>query len=140
MGRHLVIDVVLCTVYRNVTLAQTCSIPGYAAKMAEDRTFYNDKKSSHPVSSNYGGGHVFVPFAMEDGGTLGAHALALLKQLAEFAVSRGCFCSPDSRAPLSLSLPQCRFRFGCSAGSIISPVHLAPCHPLSAAAAHAPPP
>ena len=38
---------------------------------------------------------------MEDGGTLGAHALALLKQLAEFAVSRGSFCSPDSRAPLT---------------------------------------
>ena len=40
-------------------------------------------------------------FAMEDGGTLGAHALALLKQLAEFAVSCGSFCSPDSRAPLT---------------------------------------
>ena len=85
LGRHLVIDVALCTVYRNVILAQTCSIPGYAAKMAEDRKFYNDKKSSHPVSSKYGGDHVLVPFAMEDGrGTLGAHALALLKQLAEF--------------------------------------------------------
>ena len=35
----------------------------YAAKMAEDRKFYNDKKSSHPVSSKYGGGHVLVPFA-----------------------------------------------------------------------------
>ena len=101
LGRHLVIDVVLCTVYRNVTLAQTCSIPGYAAKMAEDRKFYNDKKSSHPVSSKYGGDHVLVPFAMEDGGTLGAHALALLKQLAEFAVSHGSFCSPGSRAPLT---------------------------------------
>ena len=80
LGRHLVIDVVLCTVYRNVILAQTCSIPGYAAKMAEDRKFYNDKKSSHPVSSKYGGAHVFVLFAMEDGGTLmDARALALLK-------------------------------------------------------------
>ena len=70
--------------------------------MAEDRKFYNDKKSSHPVSSKCGGGLVFVLFAMEDGGTLlGAHALALLKQLAEFAVSRGCLGSPDSRAPLS---------------------------------------
>ena len=40
---------------------------------------------------------------MEDGGTLGdAHALlALLKQLAEFAVARGCFSSPDSWAPLT---------------------------------------
>ena len=85
-------------------LKQTCSIPGYAAQMAEDRKlFCNDNKSSHPVlSSKYGGDHVFVPFAMEDGGTLGAHALlALLKQLAEFAVSRGSFCSPDSRAPLA---------------------------------------
>ena len=53
------------------------------------------------MSSKYGGDHVFVPFAMEDGGTLGAHALALLKQLAEFAVSHGSFCSPDSRAPLT---------------------------------------
>ena len=37
------------------------------------------------------------------GGTLGgaAHALALLAQLAEFAVARGCVSSPpDSRAPL----------------------------------------
>ena len=78
---------------------------------------------------------MFVPFAMEDGGTLGAHALALLKLLAEFAVSRGCFCSPDSRAPLT-AMPQCRFRFGCSAGST-APVHLlAPCYPLPAADAH----
>ena len=66
-GRHLVIDVVLCTVYRNVTLAETCSIPGYAAKMAEDRKFYNDKKSSHPVSSKYGaGGSCVCP--LSDGG------------------------------------------------------------------------
>ena len=80
LGRHLVIDAVLCTVYRNkVILAQGCSIPGYAAKMPDDRKFYNnDKTSTHPVSSKYGGDHVFVPFAMmEDWGTLGAHALAL---------------------------------------------------------------
>ena len=44
------------------------------------------------------GDHVFVPFAMEDGGTLGAHAFALLKSLAEYAVARGCFSSLDSRA------------------------------------------
>ena len=122
LGRHLVIDVVLCTVYRNVTLAQTCSIPGYAAKMAEDRKIYNDKKSSHPVSSKYGGDRVFVPFAMEDGGTLGAHALALLKQLAEFAdVSRGSFCSPDSRAPLTAPM-QVSLWDGCSAGSTVCPL------------------
>ena len=47
----------------------------------------------------YGGDHVLVPFAMEDGGTLGAHAHALLKTLAEHAVSAGLYCS--SRSPLS---------------------------------------
>ena len=131
-----------------VTLAQTCSIPCYAAKMAEDRKFYNDKKSSHPVSSKYGGGHVFVPFAMEDGGTLGAHALAILKQLAEFAerccgwnrkavVSRGSFCSPDSRAPRAAPMQVSLWSLG---AALAAPsVHLAPCHPLSAAAAHVPP-
>ena len=68
LGRHLlVIDVVLCTVYRNVTLAQTCSIPGYAAKMAEDRKFYNDKKSSHPVSSKYGGTMCLSPLRWRKG-------------------------------------------------------------------------
>ena len=103
LGRHLVIDVVLCTVYRNVTLAQTCSIPGYAAKMYYGRgseVLQRQEVFTSGVQQVWGN-HVFVPFAMEDGGTLGAHALALLKQLAEFAVSRGCFCSPDSRAPLT---------------------------------------
>ena len=38
---------------------------------------------------------------MEDGGTLGAHALALLKMLAEYAVAQGCYSSPDSRSPLT---------------------------------------
>ena len=38
---------------------------------------------------------------MEDGGTLGAHAHALLKTLAEHAVSAGRYSSPDSRSPLS---------------------------------------
>ena len=40
------------------------------------------------------GDHVFVPFAMEDGGTLGAHALALLMMLGQkYAVAQGCLPS-----------------------------------------------
>ena len=82
--------------------------------------------------------NVFVPFAiMEDGGTLGAHALALLKQLAEFAVSRGSLCSLDSRAPLTAPM---QVSLWVQRWQHPPPVHLAPCHPLSAAAAaHVPP-
>ena len=86
LGRHLVIDAVVSTVYRNTILSKTSTIPGYVAKLAEDKKFKADEKSPEPVSSKHGGDHVFVPFAMEDGGTLGAHALALLKMLSEYAV------------------------------------------------------
>ena len=51
---------------------------------------------------------------MEDGGTLGAHALALLKMLAEYEVAQGCYSFPDSRSPLTPPM-QRRSRFGCSA-------------------------
>ena len=36
-----------------------------------------------------GGRHTFVPFAMEDGGMLGAHVHATLKLLSEYAVGKG---------------------------------------------------
>ena len=101
LGRHLVIDAVVSTVYRNTILSKTITIPGYVAKLAEDKKFKADEKSPEPISSKHGGDHVFVPFAMEDGGTLGAHALALLKRLAEYAVAHGCYNSPDSRSPLT---------------------------------------
>ena len=44
--------------------------PGHAAKLAEDRKFDVDKAAATPVSSVFGGDHVLVPFAMEDGGVL----------------------------------------------------------------------
>ena len=103
-GRHLVIDAVISTVYRNTLLSVTRLIPGHVAKLAEDKKFKADELSSQPVSCKHGGDHVFVPFAMEDGGTLGAHAHALLKTLAEHAVSAGRHSSPDSRSPLSPSM------------------------------------
>ena len=45
---------------------------------------------------------MFVPFAMEDGGRLGAHAQALLKLLAEYAVAKGRLPprSPHSALPI----------------------------------------
>ena len=71
LGRHLaVIDAVVSTVYRNTILSKTSTIPGYVAKLAEEKKFKADEKSPEPVSSKHGGDHVFVPFAMEDGGTL----------------------------------------------------------------------
>ena len=45
----------------------------YPAKLAEDRKFYDDKASTQQVMSKHGGDHVFV---LEDGSTLGVHALA----------------------------------------------------------------
>ena len=74
------------------------------------------------MSSKHGGSDhasiVFVPFYLlpswrtraRGGGTLGAHALALLKMLAEYAVARqGCYeySSPDSsRSPLTPPIMQ----------------------------------
>ena len=60
-------------------LCVTSLIPDHVAKLAEDKKFKADEMSSQPVSCKHGDDHVFVPFAMEDGGTLGAHAHALLK-------------------------------------------------------------
>ena len=101
----LVVDAVISTVYRNTLLSVTRWIPGHVAKLAEDKKFKADEQlSSQPVSCKHGGDHVFVPFAMEDGGTLGAHAHALLKTLAEHAVSAGRHSAPDSRSPLSPSM------------------------------------
>jgi hypothetical protein len=65
-GQHLVIDAVVTIVYRTTVLHQVSTIPGYAAKQAEDRKFDADKSSVEPVASIHGGPHVLVPFALED--------------------------------------------------------------------------
>ena len=78
--------------------------------------------------------NVFVPLAREDGGsavcgTLVAHALKLLKSLAEFAVAWGCYyIQPRSSHP---SLPG----FAMGAASAAPPLHLAPFQPFTAASA-----
>ena len=48
--RHLIIDGVITTVYRNSVLDKVVSIPGYAAKLVEDRKFKKDADSPQPVA------------------------------------------------------------------------------------------
>jgi hypothetical protein len=54
-GRHLVTDAVMTTVYRKTVLHQVATVPGYAAKQAEDRKFLADKTSRQPISAPHGG-------------------------------------------------------------------------------------
>jgi len=88
-GRHLVIDAVVTTVYRNTVLQQVATIPGYATKQSEDAKFLVVRTSSQSIASSNVGLHVLVPFAMEDGDRLGVHAQALLRALAIAALSKG---------------------------------------------------
>ena len=88
-GRHLVIDAVMTTVYRNTVREKVATVPGFAAKQAEDRKFLADKTSTQPISVVHGGPHILVPFTIEDGGRLGAHAQALLRSLATMALGKG---------------------------------------------------
>jgi hypothetical protein len=89
VGRHLVIDAVMTTVYLNTVLTKVATIHGYAAKQAEDRKFLANKTSRQPISTLHGGPHILVPFAIEDGGRLGAHAQALLGAQATAKLTKG---------------------------------------------------
>ncbi len=51
--------------------------------------FLADRTSTQPISTIHGGPHILVPFAVEDGGRLGAHAHALLRALATAALIKG---------------------------------------------------
>ena len=72
-SRHLVVDGVVTTVYMNSILARVSAVSGLATKKVEDTKFKAYANSAHPVDAIHGGRHTFVPFAMEDGGTTGAH-------------------------------------------------------------------
>ena len=87
-GRHLVIDAVMTTVYKNTMLEKVAMVPGFAAKQAEDRNFLADKTSTRPISVVHGGPHILVPFAIEEGGRLGEHAQALMRSLAIAALAK----------------------------------------------------
>jgi len=97
-GRHLIIDGVVTILYRNTVLQKVETIPGFAAKQVEDKKFKADADSSHPVAAQHGGRHRCIPFAMEDGGRIGAHGQAALRMLAEYAVAKGKLPPMSSRA------------------------------------------
>jgi hypothetical protein len=88
-GKHLVTYVVVTTVYRNTVLKKVAYIPGYAAKHVEDREFLADMNSTDPIAVIHGGPHVLVPFAVEAGGRLGAHAQSLLRAMATVDLEKG---------------------------------------------------
>ena len=54
-GKHLLLDGVVKTTYKNNRLRESRSIPGYATKFVEDRKFYADKNSERPFSTCHGG-------------------------------------------------------------------------------------
>ncbi len=66
-GRHLIIDGMVTTVYRNSVLHKVAVIPGFAAKHVEDKKFKADQDSLNPVSITHGGRPKLIPFAMDDG-------------------------------------------------------------------------
>jgi hypothetical protein len=53
-GRHLVVDVVVTTVYRNTIFTNASTILGFTAKQVEDRKFLADRASSQPMSPSQG--------------------------------------------------------------------------------------
>ena len=55
-GRHLLLDGVVSTAYRNTRQRETREIPGYATKLVEDGTFYADKVSELFAAKIQGGG------------------------------------------------------------------------------------
>ena len=65
----------------------------------EDRKFYADKTSERPIARIHGGLHTLIPFAMDDGGRLEAHAQAFLCTLAERAVRQGRRSRAQLRGP-----------------------------------------
>jgi len=85
-GKHLSIDGVITSVYRNSILSRVAAILGFAAKQAEDRKFKVDADSPKPVAATNGSSHTFVPFVVEDGGRMGAHAHASLRMLGKYAL------------------------------------------------------
>ncbi len=81
-GRHLILDGVVTTVFRICISFRVAVVPGYVAKRVEEKNFKAESDSLRPLASIVGGRHILIPFAMEDGGRLGAHAQAALKRLA----------------------------------------------------------
>jgi hypothetical protein len=97
-SRHLIIDGVVTTVYRNTILNKVAVIPEFTARQVEDKKFKDDADSANPVSTVHGGRHMLIPFAMEDGGRIGAHGQTALRMLAEYVVAKGKLHTMATRA------------------------------------------
>ena len=54
------IDAVMTSVYHDTILPMVATIPGYAAKQAEERKFLADRTSRQPIADPHGGFHVIV--------------------------------------------------------------------------------
>jgi len=98
-GRQLLLDGVVTTAYMNTRQREAREILGYAAKLMEDKKFFADKISERPAAMIQGGRHTLVPFAVEDGGRLGAYAHAFLRSLAERIVRQGRRSCAQARNP-----------------------------------------
>jgi hypothetical protein len=106
-ARHLVIAADTTSVYTNTVLHQVANLPRYAAKHAEDMKFLVVRSSRHPIATPHGGSHILVPFAIEDGCKLGAHAHALQRALTTLALASDmcfkhapcCTVAPPARSP-----------------------------------------
>ena len=57
----------------NSIVSRVAAVPGFVAKKAEDAKSKADETSAHSIAVAHGGRHIFVPFAMGDGGRIGAH-------------------------------------------------------------------
>jgi len=97
-------DGVVTIVYRNHIISKVAAVPWFATKQVEDKKIKADADSPRPVAAAHGGRHMLVPFAMEDGGRIGAHGQATLRILAEYAVTKGKSPPPPNA---SLSTPYC---------------------------------
>ena len=63
-GKHMLLDGVVTTAYKNTRQRETRTFPGYAAKMVEDTKLYADGISERPDARIHGGRHTLVPFAI----------------------------------------------------------------------------
>ena len=95
-GQHLFIDVTVRCPF-NATGFTHALRPGYQAERGERDKFHADSRSAHPVATHCR----LVPFAMETGGRLGAHASALLMEWARRAA--GLMPSATARTAASLA-------------------------------------
>jgi len=103
-GQHLIIDGVVTTIYRNSVLSHVAIVPRFATKQVGDSKFKADEDSHNLVSTTNGGRHRLVPFAMEDGGRIGAHGQVALTMQVEYAVAKGRLPPHPSRASPLLPL------------------------------------